>query len=360
MMSGSSIHYLDRPPTASALLPVLSSLRPSIMLSVPLVIEKIYRQAVKPSLEGMKAYKSPLFRPLLKRVAGAKLKRTFGGRMRFFGVGGAPLDPEVEDFLLAARFPYAIGYGLTETAPIIAAAKVGSTFTRMAGPPIGDAHIRISNAEFPEGAPRGQEGEIQVRGAMVGPGYYLDPERTAEAFTADGWFRSGDLGYFDRKGRLFVRGRLKTMILGASGENIYPEEVEAVLNSSPYVLESLVYSDEEGLTALVQLKPEVMDELRDCLREGIQGAEKAAARFGQSVGQALRRSLEQAEAASHSAELSLQHASAQLLARVKKETNEKLAAFSRIGKVELQAEAFEKTPTQKIKRFLYPKRKKAL
>jgi long-chain acyl-CoA synthetase len=155
------------------------------------------------------------------------------------------------------------------------------------------------------------------------------------------------LGSFDEKGRLFVRGRLKTMILGASGENIYPEEVEAVLNSSPYVAESLVYGDAEGLTALVQLKPEIVEELAGCVKEGVEGAEKAATRFGQAMGQAVKHAI------SHAG--SVEQATSQLLERIKKDSNEKLSGFSRIRKVERQPEPFEKTPTQKIKRFLYPK-----
>jgi long-chain acyl-CoA synthetase len=280
--------------------------------------------------------------------------KKFGGRIRFFGIGGAPLDPEVESFLLEARFPYAIGYGLTETAPIIAAAAVGKTRLKMAGPPTRGAVIRIAEVQGDGDHHGGKVGEIQVKGPMVGPGYYRDPERTAEAFTADGWYRTGDLGTMDRRGRVFVRGRSKTMILGASGENIYPEEVEAILNSSPFVAESLVYGDDSGLTALVQLKPEILEELADYVKEGIQGAEKAAAKFGQSVGQALKRAIEQAGAA----EQSVEHAARELLAAVKREANERLAAFSRIGKVERQVEPFEKTPTQKIKRFLYPNAKK--
>ncbi len=332
-MSGAQVRYLDRPPSATALLPALKDLKPTIVLSVPLIIEKIYRSAVLPSLSKIGLYRAPLFRPLLERIAGKKLLRTFGGRLRFFGIGGAALDAEVERFLISARFPHAIGYGLTETAPIIAAAAVGKTRQRMAGSPIGDAEIRIAGADA-EGV-----GEVQVRGSMVGPGYYRDEARTREAFTEDGWFRTGDLGYFDGAGRLFIKGRLKTMILGASGENIYPEEIEAVLNDSPYVLESLVYGDGEGLTALVQLKPEVRDALAALVSGGIEGAEKAAALLG-AAGRAVA---------------STEHAAAALLDRIRQDANRRLAAFSRIRRVELQSEPFEKTPTQKIKRFLYPR-----
>jgi long-chain acyl-CoA synthetase len=332
-MSGAQVRYLDRPPSATALLPALRELRPTIVLSVPLIIEKIYRSAVLPSLSKIGLYRTPLFRPLLERIAGKKLLRTFGGRLRFFGIGGAALDAEVERFLITARFPHAIGYGLTETAPIIAAAAVGKTRQRMAGSPIGDAEIRIADADA-EGV-----GEVQVRGSMVGPGYYRDEERTREAFTEDLWFRTGDLGHLDGEGKLFIKGRLKTMILGASGENIYPEEIEAVLNDSPYVMESLVYGDGEGLTALVQLKPEVRDALAALVSGGIEGAEKAAALLG-AAGRAVA---------------STEHAAAALLDRIRQDANRRLAAFSRIRRVELQSEPFEKTPTQKIKRFLYPR-----
>lgn len=310
MMSGASVRYLDRPPSASALMPALASVRPTIVLSVPLVIEKTYRSAIKPALDGMKAYRLRWLRPLLERLAGAKLYRSFGGRLRFFGIGGAPLDPEVERFLLAVRWPYAIGYGLTETAPIIAASAVGKTRARAAGPALPGAEIRIVDERPADGDPSVMVGELQVRGPMVGPGYYRDEARTLESRTADGFFKTGDLGYRDDQGYYFVRGRLKSMIVGASGENIYPEEVEAELNSLPPVQESLVYGADEGLTALVCLKPDV------------------------AVSTTI----------------------AEVLESIKKDVNKRLAAFSRIVRIEHQPDAFEKTPTQKIKRFLYPRR----
>jgi len=310
MMSGASIQYLDRPPSASALMPALASVRPTIVLSVPLVIEKTYRSAIKPALDSMRAYRLRLLRPLLERLAGAKLYRSFGGRLRFFGIGGAPLDPEAERFLRAVKWPYAIGYGLTETAPIIAASAVGKTKPRAAGPALPGAEIRIVDERPADGDPSVMVGELQVRGPMVGPGYYRDQGRTTESRTADGFFRTGDLGYRDRHGYFFVRGRLKSMIVGASGENIYPEEVEAELNSSPLVQESLVYGADEGLTALVCLKPDVAGSMTI----------------------------------------------AEVLESIKKDVNKRLAAFSRIVRIEHQPEAFEKTPTQKIKRFLYPRK----
>jgi len=326
MMSGACVRYLDRPPSASALMPALASVRPTIVLSVPLVIEKTYRQAVKPALERMRAYRNPLLRPLVTRLAGLKLYRSFGGRLRFFGIGGAPLDPEVEGFLRAVRWPYAIGYGLTETAPIIAASAVGRPRPRAAGPALPGAEIRLSDMRPADDDPSVLVGEIQVRGPMVGPGYYRDEARTREAFTPDGYFRTGDLGFLGTRGYFYLRGRSKNMILGASGENIYPEEIEAVLARSPEVQEALVYGGAEGLVALVHLKPEAVAEAVARVKASVENAEKA-----------------------------IEKAVADTLEAIRREANQRLAAFSRICRVVYQPESFEKTPTQKIKRFLYPK-----
>jgi long-chain acyl-CoA synthetase len=302
LMQGALISYLDKPPTAAALVPALASVRPTIMLSVPLVMEKIFRSKVLPELAKRKLYSVPLFRRVFNLLAGIKLRRLFGGRIRFFGIGGAALAPDVESFLAEARFPYAIGYGLTETAPLVAGSAPFRTHPRSTGPALAGVEIRIA------------EGEIQVRGPNVMLGYYGDPDRTAEVFTHDGWFRTGDLGAVDTRGRLSIRGRLKTMILGASGENIYPEEIEALINQSQYVGESLVYGEASGVTALVLLKPEVLESLVAKAEASVNG----------------------------------------LLERIRREVNAQLASFSRVQKVELQRVPFEKTPTQKIKRFLYP------
>jgi len=311
LLQGGHVYYLDRPPTASALLPAMARIRPTIMITVPLVIEKIFRSKVLPELAKHRAYSHPLGRRVLHYLAGMKLKKTFGGCLRFFGIGGASLGPDVERFLFEARFPYAIGYGLTETAPLVAGCASGKGHPGAVGPVLSGVDIRLT------------EGEIQVRGPNVMRGYYKDPERTREAFTKDGWFRTGDLGHVDAHGRLAIRGRIKTMILGASGENIYPEEIEAVLNQSAYVGESLVYGDAKGVAALVVLKPEVAESFAVAVHDGIAKAERSAA---------------------------------ELLERIRMEVNANLAAFSRLVRVELQTVPFEKTPTQKIKRFLYPRR----
>ena len=345
IMRGSAVYYLDRPPSATALLPALAAVRPTIMLSVPLVIEKVYRSSVKPALEKIPLYRFGIFKPLLERIAGMKLYRTFGGHLRFFGVGGAPLAPDVEAFLRRAHFPYAIGYGLTETSPLIAGSNARHTRLGSTGPALMGVELRVADPRPDTG-----EGEIQARGPNVMLGYYKDPGRTAEAFSPDGWFRTGDLGLIDDRGRVFVRGRIKTMILGASGENIYPEEIEAVLNRSPHVAESLVYGDESGLTALVQLNPEVLEELGARVQNGIEGAEETATRWSQAVSHAAA----EAKGRASEALAGLEQSAAALLERIRREANDKLTAFSRIHRMQLQVVPFEKTPTQKIKRFLYP------
>ncbi len=348
LISGSHIHYLDRPPSATVLVPALQVVKPTIMLSVPLVIEKIYRSSIKPTLDGMKLYQSAVFKPLIILFAGIKLKKTFGGHMRFFGVGGAPLAADVEEFLKKAHFPYAIGYGLTETAPLIAGCGPRTTFLRSTGPALKGVQLRIADPH-----PDTHEGEIQAKGPNIYKGYWRDEARTKETFTGDGWFRTGDLGYFDAKGRLFIRGRSKTMILGASGENIYPEEIESILNQAPEVAESLVVEDEEGLTALVYLKSEVIENLEARIQDGIDAAGDLSSRVGQAIANAEK---SVAGTVSHAVS-DAEKAAENILERIRRETNSKLAGFSRIQKVKFHPEPFEKTPTQKIKRFLYGKKK---
>jgi long-chain acyl-CoA synthetase len=316
---GSSVYYLDKPPSATALLPALQRVQPTIVLSVPLVLEKIYRAKVQPELEKMALYRVPVFRRILILLAGRKLRSAFGGKIRIFAVGGAALAPDVEKFLADARFPYAIGYGLTETAPVVAGSPPFTTRLRAAGPAMPGVQMRITDPR-----PGTGEGEVQVRGPNVMHGYYRDEARTREAFTPDGWFRTGDLGTIDSRGRLFIRGRLKNMILGASGENIYPEEIEAVINQSPYVDDSLVYGDGTIVAALVQLKPDVLAAFVTAVQDGVSRAEQSVSA---------------------------------LLERIKEEVNSKVAGFSQVHRIELQEEPFEKTPSLKIKRFLYPLRK---
>jgi long-chain acyl-CoA synthetase len=316
-MQGAHIAYMDKPPSATALLPAMQKIRPTIICSVPLVMEKVYRSKVLPELEKIALYRVPLLRRLIVLLAGRKLMKTFGGSVRFFGIGGAGVSPDVERFLSEARFPYAIGYGLTETSPLIAGSTPLRTRMRSTGPVLRGVQVRIADMK-----PGTRTGEIQVRGPNVMSGYYKDPARTAEAFTEDGWFRTGDLGEIDGRAHLYIRGRLKTMILSASGENIYPEEIEAVINQSPYVDESLVYGDGSGVAALVLLKPDALAAFSSAVQKEVAIA---------------------------------QHTITHLLDRIRDEVNAKVSGFSRVQRVVLQPIPFEKTPSQKIKRFLYPK-----
>lgn len=321
-VSGASVHYLDGPPVPRLLLPVLKKVRPQFMLSVPLLIEKIYRQSIKPkfsknNLAG-KLYKKAVFRKILNKLAGKKLMATFGKRLRFFGLGGAPLSMEVESFLREARFPYAIGYGLTETSPLIAGSDAFKTRFRAIGPVIKGLEVKI------EPAKDGFEfGEILARGPSVMLGYYNNPEETEKVIDSEAWFHTGDLGEFDQNRNLYIKGRSKNMILGPSGENIYPEAIEELLNTADFVEESLVIQqDGNNLVAFVQIN-------YDRLKEYMQSVK---------------------------GEISNIHESAQeTLKKLKADVNRKLAAFSRISAVIEQVEPFIKTPTKKIKRYLYEK-----
>ncbi|AEJ60571.1 AMP-dependent synthetase and ligase [Spirochaeta thermophila DSM 6578] len=359
--SGARTTYLGRPPTASVLLPALHEVRPTVMLTVPLIIEKIYRTKVKPSLESHPLYRFPLTRPLATKIAGRKLLASLGGAIRFFGIGGAALAPDVEAFLKASGFPYAIGYGLTETAPLVAGSSVGKTVLRSTGPALKGVEVRIVDQEGRVvggvGAPRdarpGAEGEIQVRGPNVMKGYYRDPERTREAFTEDGWFRTGDLGAMDRKGRLFIKGRLKSVIVGPSGENIYPEEIESLLNLSDYVEESLVYEGEKGeLVALIVLSERAKTlyaALEDGIKEAGRAAQEGVHEVTREVGEFVQQVTSAAKEGTEQVRRGVEDVVKELVAMV----NRRLPGFSRIRKVEIREEPLEKTATHKIRRFLY-------
>jgi len=317
LMLGASVYYIEKPPTAPVLLPALQKVRPTVMLSVPLIIEKIYKAKILPELTKSpllrKLHGIPFFRKILHRVAGKKLLHIFGGRLRIFTIGGAPLAPDVELFLREGKFPYAIGYGLTETAPLIAGTGPAKTRFRSTGPALPGTQIRIADRN-----PATGEGEIQVKGPTVMKGYYRDPERTREVFTEDGWLKTGDLGMIEPDSYVFIKGRSKNMILGPSGKNIYPEEIEAVINEFETVRESVVYEQGTRLVALVHLDYEKLQKALQTLSEtDIKGRVNA------------------------------------MLADLHKEINARVPLYARIHKIIEQAEPFEKTPTQKIKRHLY-------
>ncbi len=318
--NGASISYLRKPPVASVLLPALQKVKPTIMLTVPLIIEKVFKAKILPAFQKSAVMRSlysvSSIRKVLHKVAAKKLHKTFGGELKFFGIGGAKLDPTVERFLYEGNFPYAIGYGLTETSPLLAGAvgkhrEIGSTGIAMEG-----VTLRIANAD-----PATGEGEIQAKGENVMRGYYKAPDITKEVFTDDGWFRTGDRGTFDKHNRLFIKGRIKTMIVGASGENIYPEEIESVINKMKFVMESLVVEKKGKLVAMIHLN---MDELEKNFNE----LKSEAKQF-------------------------VQEKSEEILSEIQKKVNAELNKFSKIQQVVLQPNPFERTPTKKIKRFLY-------
>ena len=314
---GAATYYLNRPPTPSVLIPSFSKIRPTVMLSVPLVIEKIYRASIVPTVQKSR------FLSYLKRVApsflywlvGMRLKKTFGGRIKFFGIGGAKLDVEVEKFLKKARFPYAIGYGLTETAPLICNANPRQTHIGTTGVAAYGIQVRLENRD-----PETGEGEIVVKGDNVMRGYYKDYERTLSVFTKDGWFRTGDLASVDKRGRYSIKGRMGSVIIGPSGENIYPEEIESVINNINDISESLVVERNGRLVALVHFNDNVLDwnyENQDRFIEEMERRREEILKF----------------------------------------VNERVNRSSRISDVEVEKEPFIKTATLKIKRFLYKEKK---
>jgi long-chain acyl-CoA synthetase len=320
MLGGASIYYLGRPPTASILLPALKQVRPTLMLTVPLIIEKIYRAkilaAIREKWITRLLYMIPYTRKKMNKVAGKKLRETFGGQLKFFGIGGAKLNRSVEKFLIQAGFPYAIGYGLTESAPLLAGANPQVVKLQSTGPAMEGVDLKIHNPN-----PKTGEGEIWAKGPNVMQGYYKEPELTREVITGDGWLKTGDLGRFDNSGFLYIRGRLKTMIIGSGGENIYPEDIESVINNFRYVIESLVIEKKGKLIALVHFDQKEIEE--KCLHLKDEVANYMDAKLAE-----LKRELQE-----------------YVNARVNK--------FSRVQLILVHPEPFQKTATQKIKRFLY-------
>ena len=336
---GAHIYYMDRPPVASALMPALQEVRPTVIASVPLIMEKVYRGKVRPTFQKNALLRtlygwSPT-RKLLHKAAGKKLMELFGGRMRFFAIGGAKFDSEAERFLKEAGFPYGIGYGLTETAPLLAGAvgkmvRIGST-----GPALEGVELRLDNVN-----PSTCQGEIVAKTPCCMSGYYKNEEATKDAFTADGWFRTGDLGYIANDGWVFIKGRLKNMIVGPSGENIYPEDIEEVLNSNPVVAESVVTEENGKLVALVHFDMAALEARYEELK-------KLLADSKDQLGQKYSESKEQLEK-------KMEEIKRELLAYV----NAKVNRFSQITKVIDNGCEFEKTPTKKIRRFVYEQRAK--
>ncbi len=335
--TGGKVTYLEKPPTASVLLPALKHVRPTCFLIVPLIIEKIYRSQIYARFTSNRFWRTlygiGFIRRYLHRIAGRKLMTMFGGRLRFFGIGGAKLDGQVEQFLIDSKhIPYAIGYGLTETAPMVAGAipqmprKVGST-----GLPMKGLRVRLDNIN-----PDTHQGEIVIDSPSVMRGYYKNEDATAEVFTADGWFRTGDLGFIDDDGCVFIKGRLKNMIVGPSGENIYPEEIESVLNTNIYVSESIVTEQDGHLIALVHFDSDVIEALKNELMEKWEVTRDD-----------WHRKIDEWNAKKEEIKL-----------EILKYVNSKVNKFSRITEVVEEDAEFVKTPTKKIRRFLYNNRGK--
>ena len=239
---GACVYYIRKAPTPSILMNTMKEVRPTIMCAVPLIIEKVYRKSVYPTIRH-----SPTLNWMRKKMpwllyylVGRRLYRSFGGKLRFFGIGGSKLDPEVESFLKKARFPYAIGYGLTECAPLVCNAMVGRTRVGSVGIPSYKVEVKLHDVDPQTGA-----GEIICRGDNVMLGYYKDPERTQGVIDDEGWFHTGDIATVDEDGNYYLHGRLGSTIIGPSGENIYPEEIELVINGIDGVEESLV-TEQDG------------------------------------------------------------------------------------------------------------------
>lgn len=320
MTKGSCIYYLGKMPTPSLLLPALQTIKPTIMLTVPLIIEKIFRNQIRPKFTGNFALRIAIHIPFIRKklnvMAGKKLMETFGGELRFFGVGGAKLNKTVEKFLIEAKFPYAIGYGLTETAPLLAGTNPGNCRLQSTGPKIEGIELKIHDPDENTG-----EGEIWAKGPNVMKGYYKEPELTAAIITPEGWFRTGDLGMFDKDGYLYIKGRINNMIVRSGGENIFPEEIESVINNFPHVVDSLVKDRKGKLVALVNFNlEEIKTQHHHLKEENIDYVEQE-----------------------------IEKLRSELITYV----NHRVNKFSQIQEIIIQPEPFEKTATQKIKRYLY-------
>lgn len=331
---GSKIVYLDRPPTAAVLMPALKKVRPTLMMIVPLVIEKVYRSRVQSKFNSnallRNLYKVGFIRRYLHRVAGKKVNQAFGGRIRFLGVGGAKLDRQTEQFLLEGKVNYAVGYGLTETAPLLAGAVPSKVRLGSTGPAAPQVELRIDNINPETGL-----GELVAKSPSVMLGYYKNPEATKEAFTEDGWFRTGDLAEFDQDGWVYIRGRLKNMIVGPSGENIYPEDIENVLNSHVFVADSVVTEKEGHLVALVHFNTDLLEAKW----------EEWKAEWDSKKGELKAEWDIKAKAFEEKKE--------ELKKEILEYVNSKVNRFSRISEILEEKEDFIRTPTKKIRRFLY-------
>ena len=313
MYCGATVYYLPKPPVPSLLMKALKVVKPTTMLTVPMIIEKVYKGSVLPTIKKSRTltWMNEHMNGLMCKIIGMKLKKTFGGHISFYGIGGAKLDPEVETFLLKAGFPYAIGYGLTETSPLLGYSMKRWRTVGSFGYPVYNVKLKLHDVN-----PETGEGEIVAKGPNVMLGYYKDPKRTKSVFTEGGWFRTSDIAVQDEKGRFFIKGRNSNMILGPSGENIYPEEIENVINNVEGVSESIVIERDGKLVALVQPTENFIEwdkEGEDKIYERLDAWKEKLLKF----------------------------------------TNKNVSKASQVTSVEVMKEPFEKTATQKIRRFKY-------
>ena len=307
---GTHVHFLSRLPSPKIIMQALAEVKPSVVIAVPLVIEKIYKSKIQPVLEkeGIRfLLKVPGLDQVILNKVREELIKAFGGEFYEVIIGGAAFNKEVESFFKKMNFPFTVGYGMTECAPIITYDDWKEEKLYSCGKAAPNMEVRIASAN-----PAEIPGEIQVKGANVFLGYYKNEEATAEVFTEDGWFKTGDMGILDEDGSLFIKGRTKCMILGPSGQNIYPEEVETVINSQPYVVDSLVIEDNGGLTALIY--PD----------------------FAQGVKDGMD-----------------QEALVKYMEGTLTELNKELPNYAKLKKIEVMSEDFERTPKKSIKRYLY-------
>ncbi|MBQ6724877.1 MAG: AMP-binding protein [Paludibacteraceae bacterium] len=299
---GAEVYFLTQAPTPTVLMKAFAQVKPFMILTVPLVIEKIIKKGVLPKLSSPAAkimWKTPLLKRVIRNKVKAGLDQTFGGKLRFLIIGGAALNGEVEQVLHDIKFQYCVGYGMTECAPLISYEDWWKYKMHSCGKDLPQCHVRVDSED-----PYSKDGEIQVKGINVMMGYYKNPEATSAVFTPDGWMRTGDLGVLDKEGNIYIHGRSKNMILGPSGQNIYPEELEDKLNSMPCVVESIVVDREGKLVALV---------------------------YPEQTNRNIAELMEENRVA----------------------VNKNLPQYSQISAIELVASEFEKTPKRSIKRYLY-------
>ncbi len=307
---GCHITFLTKTPSPQIILKAFREVRPRLVLSVPLIMEKIYKKQILPAL-SKPSIKIMLRIPGLSKVIEKKIRQkltdSFGGNFHEIVIGGAPLSSEVEDFLHRIRFPFSIGYGMTECGPLISYANWDKTKLRSAGKIVDSLEIKIDSPD-----PYTQTGEILVKGENVMMGYYKNKEATKNTLEPDGWMHTGDLGLIDRENFVYIKGRSKSMILGSSGQNIYPEEIEARFNNLDFVQESLVIEKNGKLTVLIYPDYESTD------KKGL-------------TDQQLK----------------------EIFEKHRKLLNKTMPAFMGVSAVTIFAQEFEKTPKKSIKRYLY-------